>query len=207
MRGDCFPIKVPPWHFDRKAGFSTKLAKFSRLAAAVALLGSLAGCAWVSEHREPLQKTATIVAARAGKIALNCVIGAARDYAQAGRDADFIDGLASGVRTLDWEAQITGGDIEALVAAWTPRDSRYDEAGKRFGALWDAHAPRTRAETAIFLEAMATGLNTEAYRARIAADLQNLASGTQAAADLAGGNRRAEATDGTDKTDAKGGGK
>jgi hypothetical protein len=126
----------------------------------------------VSEHREPLRRTGAIVAAKAGRIALGVLAGAAGDYVRAGRDADFLDGLASGVRTLDWSAQLGGADIEAVVAAWSPpADPRYGEAGQRFARLWEARAPRTRAESAIFLEAVASGLNAEAYRARIAASL------------------------------------
>lgn len=125
---------------------------------------------WVDEHRPGIAATGQFLASQAGKIAAG-VLQNAVSYRDSAGKADYIDGLASAFRSVDYTAalEFTGSDIEKLVDAWSPDNPHWGTAANRFAQLWDAHPPRSEKDAAIFVEAVAGGLNTEAYRARVAA--------------------------------------
>jgi hypothetical protein len=125
----------------------------------------ISGCAWTAAHKSQIQATAGIVGKRAAIIALQVVIGAAKSQYDAGNKADYLDSLATGLRTYEGQI-VSGDDIKAIVAAWTPDKPHWQEAGDRFAQLWDSNPPKSKAEVAAFLEAYASGLNNVAKSVR-----------------------------------------
>ena len=138
---------------------------------AIGIAKSFTGCAvigpWAERNEEGLRATGQFVAQKAGQIAL-WVLRSAVSYRDASGKADYVDGLASAFRTIDYRdaVSVTGEDIRKLVAAWTPDKSHWNKAGDRFAELWQAHPPKTRREAEVFIEALAEGLNAAAYKSR-----------------------------------------
>ena len=141
---------------------------------AAAMLGLsmvLAGCAglqqWAGDHREGLEASAAFIGKTAMQIGQSVAVGAV-SYRDANNKANYMDGVAQAFRQLDYTValNVTGDEIGKLVRAWTPDRPHWDKAADRFAALWAAYPPQNRREAEIFIEAMACGLNAEAYAAR-----------------------------------------
>jgi hypothetical protein len=143
------------------------------LTAAAAAIYFLAGCqsartsatAWWGAHSAAVGKTAQVVAARAASIAGSVVLDAALNSFDKTKKADFLDGLAGGLRSYQG-SYVTGGDIEQIVAAWTPEKTHWRALGNGLATEWQAADPRTPREAAKVLEGLAAGLNAAAAKGR-----------------------------------------
>lgn len=120
---------------------------------------TLSSCAWLESYQTQIQDTAWIVSKRVALIATNIVLHAAVSSYDADTKQDFLDGVSAGFRSLETEEIIKSEDVKAMVTAWTPNKPHWNNLADRFASEWDRLAPKTTAESALFAEAFAKGLN------------------------------------------------
>ncbi len=138
-----------------------------RICGICVICGLFAGCSsWTPEQRAKAGATGSFLAQKAAQIAMQTVISAAVSQADASAKGNYLDSVATGLRT-NAVASITSDDVRALVKIWTPGDKpHWTELAASIAELFESTRGVPEAER---VEMIAAGLNAAAEKARAGA--------------------------------------
>ncbi len=127
-------------------------------------LSLFSGCShFTPEQKAKIGATGSFIAQKAATIAFQTVISAAVSQADASRKGNYLDSLATGLRT-NAVASITSDDVRAIARIWTPADkAHWNELATEITQLFAQTRGVPEAERA---ELIAVGLNAAAAKAR-----------------------------------------
>lgn len=136
------------------------------VAASLSLLGFTA-CSWVAAHQQQWNATVRVVEQRAIDVATRVLIAAAKDEADKGFKADFLDSVAAGLRE-NGATIVSSEDVEKIVKIWSPNDGTHWQtlAGQLGSVAADALGNAGEKKAGAIVEHIATGLNNAAASAR-----------------------------------------
>ncbi len=139
------------------AGFVVLLAMLAPL-----LLG-LGGCSSMTpQSKAKWSATGSWLVAKATDVALSTVVAAAQSQGDAGKKANWLDSLGTGLRTQA-VASFSGDDVRALVGIWTPDKPHWESLAAQLAGLSKQAAALPPAQRA---ELLAQGVERAAAAAR-----------------------------------------
>lgn len=112
---------------------------------------------WVSENRDQLQATGIVLARIAARDALTIALSSAVSDMDWHTKLGITQGLSTALRSKEGSL-VTADDVRAVIAAWTPAKSHWEEVGLTLAQPFLAAPPQTVAQAKAMLESAALTL-------------------------------------------------
>jgi len=145
------------------------LARFAKTVFLAAAVFAVSGCAWIQTHQSQIDSTLEIVGSRVANVAFQTLVNSAVDEADAGFKANYLDTIASGLRSQETTI-VSSDDIAKIIQVWSPNDgAAWQTVAANVATVADqALAANGKTQAAAVVEQVASGLNTAAGKLRTA---------------------------------------